>query len=126
VNPEAAALAEFSKQAEAYVALQKKLAAASGAKLTETANQAEIAVREKKLGENIRRARAAAKPGEVFNPGAAKVFKRLISTDFNQRTGQKKRLADETPGPRPPGDQSDLSEHGPACHISGHAARGAP
>lgn len=106
VNPDAAALAEFRKQADAYVALHKKIAAAYGTKLTETPSQAKISAREKLLGEAIRQARATAKPGDIFNPAAAKVFKRLIEVDYKSRSGQKRRLvegtaAEEIPAFRP-------------------------
>ena len=106
VNPEGAALAEFRKDVDAYVAFQKKVAATFGAKLDETANQAEIAAREKLLGDAIRKARAEAKPGDIFNPVAVKVFKRLIVVDYKSRAGQKRRLvegtaAEEIPAFRP-------------------------
>lgn len=94
--PEKAAVAEFSKQVDAYVALQKKVASAFKAEQTETASQAKISAREKLLGEAIRQARATAKPGEIFNPGVATFFKRLIQVDYKSRAGQKRRLVEGT------------------------------
>jgi hypothetical protein len=95
-NPDAAALAEFGKRVGAYVALRNKAASAFGAKLNETASQAEIAAREKKLGEAIRQARATAKQGDILIPAAAEVFKRLIMADYKSRAGQKRRLVEGT------------------------------
>jgi hypothetical protein len=97
-NRDATGLAAFVAQAEAYVALQKKLGSTLDITLTETASQAEIASREKALGDAVRRARSTVKRGSIFNDNAARVLRRIVRADYRQRTGQKKRLQeDEVP-----------------------------
>jgi hypothetical protein len=105
-NPEAVALAEFDKRVHDYVALHKTVASKVGATLDETASQAAISEREKKLGEAIRQARKDAKPGDIFGPEVTKALKRLVAADYKARGGQKLRLvegttSDEIPAFRP-------------------------
>jgi hypothetical protein len=61
-NPMAVTLADFSKRVDDYAGLHKRLAGQVG-ELDETKSPAEIAAREKKLGDAIRAARADAKQG---------------------------------------------------------------
>jgi hypothetical protein len=90
-----AGLAEFEKQVAAYVAWRKTTAGSIDAKLRETANQNEIAAREKALGDQVRKSRVQAKQGDIFNKTAAAVFRRILMADYKARTPQKKHLADD-------------------------------
>ena len=69
VNPRGLAVFEFNKRLADYVALHKR-EAGNVPKLKETDSPAQIAEREKLLGDAIRQARAGAKPGELFEPVA--------------------------------------------------------
>lgn len=101
VNPQAAAIADFSKRITAYVDLQKKLTTGLPI-LKRTDDPAEIALRETALGEAIRAGRAGAQPGDILTPEAGRVFRRVIKHDFRSRTvrGQKV-VRDEIPHFRP-------------------------
>jgi hypothetical protein len=90
-----AGIAEFEKQVAAYVGWRKTTAGSIDAKQRETASQAEIAAKEKALGDQVRKSRVQAKPGDIFNKTAAAVFRRIIMADYKARTPQKKRLADD-------------------------------
>ena len=76
-NPTAVALADFTKRVNEYVALHNRLAAKVG-ELDETKSPAEIAAREKNLGEAIRMARMDAKQGDLFTPDISAIIKKLI------------------------------------------------
>src|SRR6185503_11820595 len=67
VNPKAAELKEFSDRVAKYVELHKK-ADGDVPSLKRTDDPAEIASREKLLGEAIRAARKDAKVGDIFTP----------------------------------------------------------
>jgi hypothetical protein len=84
VNSTAAVLADFTKRVNDYVALHKRLADRFG-QIDETKSQAEIAKREKTLGDAIRAARADAKPGDILTRRAAAIFKRLIAEEYQRR-----------------------------------------
>lgn len=56
-NPTAAALADFNKRLQDYVALHRKLAKETG-EIDETKSPREITDRERALGEQVRAARA--------------------------------------------------------------------
>jgi hypothetical protein len=56
---------EFNKRIDEYMKVRQN-AVSAFKPLKEDANQAEIAAREKALGEAIRTARASAKPGEIY------------------------------------------------------------
>lgn len=110
VNSSAAALADFTKHLQVYMDTRQK--AVSGFQpLKEDADQAEIASREKALGEAIRTARAGAKPGDVLTPAVAGVLRPLIKADFSRRSAQgKKVMLDEMPHFRPVVNQTYPSE----------------
>lgn len=84
VNSTAAVLADFNKRVNDYAALHERLADMFG-QLDETNSQAEIARREKALGDAIRAARADAKPGDILTRRAAEIFKKLIAEDSRRR-----------------------------------------
>jgi hypothetical protein len=97
VNPQAAAMADFTRRITAYLDLQKRVTAGLPP-LKRTADPSEIAVREAALGDAIRAGRAGARPGDILTPEAARVFRRLIKSDFQRRTPRGQRMVrDEIP-----------------------------
>jgi hypothetical protein len=103
-NPTAAALADFTKRVNDYVALHKRVASQVG-ELDETKSPAEIASREKNLGEAIRLARAGAKQGDLFTPEVSAIFKKVIQQESRNRSPrvreQRKDAEDEVPAFKP-------------------------
>lgn len=95
VNPQAAAIADFSKRVTAYVDLTKKLTEGLPP-LKRTDDASEIASRETALGDAIRAGRIGARPGDIFTRASARILRRIIKDDFRQRSrqGQKVMLDD--------------------------------
>jgi len=87
---EASAMADFSNRVAAYLELTKGITEGLPP-LKRTDDPAEIASREAAFGAAIRAGRAGARPGDLFTPEAARVFRRTIKNDFRQRPkgGQK-------------------------------------
>jgi hypothetical protein len=106
VDEHAAAIADFNKRVAAYVVLAKTLTEGLPP-LKKTDDPTEIAAREVAMGNAIRAGRAGARPGDILTPKVAKVFRRLIKTDFRSRPreGQKVML-DEIPHFRPKVNQT--------------------
>ena len=77
VNPQAAALADFQRRLEAYMALHAEAAKGRG-ELKETANPAEIREAETTLAERIRAARRGARQGDIFTPEIRHTLRRLM------------------------------------------------
>ncbi len=101
VNEQAAAVAEFQHRVEAYVELAKT-ATAGLPPLKRTDDPTEIASREVAMGDAIRAARTAAKPGDIFTKDAAKGFRKIIKRDFRQRTKEGQQvMRDDIPHFRP-------------------------
>jgi hypothetical protein len=92
VNPDAGLVAAFTEKVQAYDKLRKDLAKDSPP-LKETNNPAEIANAEKALAAKIRVARAAAKPGDIFTPATAAMFRRLIRPPMVTGTDAKENKA---------------------------------
>jgi hypothetical protein len=91
------AIADFSQRVTAYLASTTKLTEGVPP-LKRTDDPAEIASREVALGEAIRAGRAGAKPGDIFTPDIARLFRRVIKNDFRQRPlGGRKVMLDEIP-----------------------------
>jgi len=84
-NPSAAAIADFTARVNDYITLQKKLAEKVGP-LDESKTPAQIASREKALGEAIRVDRAGAKQGDIFTPSVSAVFTDVIRDEFRGRS----------------------------------------
>ena len=84
-TPNAATLADFRKRADEYVALQKKLGETVGP-FDETMSPAEIAERERALGQAIIAARAGARRGDIFAPAAGALFQTIIREEFAHRS----------------------------------------
>jgi hypothetical protein len=97
LNKHAAAIADFNKRIAAYVVFAKTLTDGLPP-LKRTDDPVEIAAREVAMGSAIRAGRTGARPGDILTPEVAKVFRRLIKTDFRSRPreGQKVML-DEIP-----------------------------
>jgi hypothetical protein len=77
VNPDAQVLADFKARIDKYVEIRKK-ADDSAPPLKKTDDAAEIKTAQLALGERIGAARAGVKPGEIFTPEIAALFRRLI------------------------------------------------
>ena len=64
----------------------------------ETGDPAKISSREKALGEAIAKARATAKPGDIFGADMAVHFKRILAEDWKSRSpADRKALFNELP-----------------------------
>ena len=97
VNPQASAIADFSKRVTAYVDLTKRVTEGVPP-LKRTDDPSEIALRERALGDAIRAGRAGARPGDILTPESARVFRRVIKNDFRHRPRQgQKVMLDEIP-----------------------------
>jgi hypothetical protein len=100
-NPTAAALAEFTKQINDYMAEHKK-AEAAVPDVKKGATPAEVMVFEKGLAERIKAARAAAKQGDVFTPDVVPILKKIFADYYQRRSGREIRLLfDEVPNFKP-------------------------
>ena len=84
VNPEAEAMAEFSKRVAAYVALQKKVESTLPPQ-KKTDDPERINDHVTNLAAGIRAARPAAKAGDCF-AGASDQFRRIIKEDAHERS----------------------------------------
>jgi len=100
-NPTAAALAEFTKQLNAYMDLHKK-EESSVPEVKKGATPAEVMVFEKALSERIKATRATAKQGDVFVPDVVPVLKKIFADYYQRRSGREIRLLfDEVPNFKP-------------------------
>jgi hypothetical protein len=102
VNPQAAALAEFSKRLQAYLQLRADL----GKKLepmAPTGSASELEARQQSLAAGLRSARAHAKPGDLIPVAVQEQIRKTVSADFRRRTPATKNAAlEEVPnGPLP-------------------------
>jgi len=90
VNAEAAALQDFQMRLDAYLKLRASLV--KGLKpLTTTPSPVELAARQAALAAAIRRARAAARPGDLVPPNVAAQIAKAIRDDFNRRSAADER-----------------------------------
>ncbi len=95
---DAAALATMNDGLEAYMDLHRKLEGGLPA-LPEHATPQQIDRNQRMLGQLMRKARADAKPGEIFTPEARPVIKRLLAQVFDGPDGRqlKASIMDENP-----------------------------
>jgi hypothetical protein len=100
VNPDAKILADFKAKVEAYDQLRKDLAK-KAPPLKKTDDPAEIALAEKALAQQIRAARASARPGDIFTPETQRVFRRLLNPTLKGDEGieNKTVLKEDRPPP---------------------------
>jgi hypothetical protein len=92
------AVAEFRKRCEAYVALHKKIEAGLP-KLPENATPEQIEKALVGLSQGIVAARAGAKQGDIFVPGAQDYLRSALMAVFKERDGKQVRssILDENP-----------------------------
>jgi hypothetical protein len=91
------AATSFINHVNDYVALRAKVDDGIP-KLTETADPKKIAERERALGDALMKARATAKPGDVFVPEFQSELAKIIKADFAKRTSaERKALIVELP-----------------------------
>lgn len=81
----ATGIAEFHERARAFAQLHQRLAREVG-ELDETKSQREIAERATRLAQALQAARPGVKPGNIFTPRAARVFRDLIRREYRRRT----------------------------------------
>jgi len=109
VNPQAEAMAAFSKRVNDYLSLQKKIEATLPSQKS-TGDPAEIKRHVSQLADAIRSARTGAKAGEVFN-GASEQFRQIIRDDAKNRSVRDAFAAmQEVPKRTPPRVNADYPE----------------
>jgi hypothetical protein len=92
VNADAAALQDFQMRLEAYLKLRAGLV--KGLKpLASTPSAAELAARQAVLAGAIKKARAAARPGDLVPQGVAAQIAKTIRDDFTRRTAAAERAS---------------------------------
>ena len=98
VNPDAAALAEFTARVDEYVAIHKEVAKGD-AKPRQTEDPAEITAAKKTLAGRVQAARVTAKQGDIFTPAVQPVFRRLLAPELKGEDGHdaKAVLKDDAP-----------------------------
>jgi hypothetical protein len=99
VNRDARALAGFLERMNQYVALHKKLED-SLPHLSKESSPQQIDKHQRSLGEMIRKARAGAKPGDIFTPESQTAIKALLARVLGGADGPglKASIMDENPG----------------------------
>jgi len=78
-------LANFKKRVDGYMTLHKQAVARVGT-LDPTKSPKQIHDREEALGNALRAARAGVKPGDLFEPQAAAIFRTIIYNEFKHRS----------------------------------------
>lgn len=100
VNARAAVLADFNARVKAYVELRDKANAGVPAQ-KETTSPAEIAATQKALATKVRVARMSAKPGDVFAPSIAKLFRSLLVPELKGTDGAQTKATIKADQPQP-------------------------
>jgi len=100
VNADAALAVEFTKRAQAYVAIHKKAAGQLPA-LPKEATPQQIDQHQRALGRLIEQARPKAPPGDIFTKEIRAYFRRQLEGAFSGPEGRqlKASIMDENPGP---------------------------
>ena len=99
VNRDAQVLVDFKTRVEKYVELRKKLDHGTPT-LKKTDDAAQIKEAQTALAQDIRRARAGAKPGDIFTAEIAAEFKRLLHPEAKEPE-TKAAIKDDNPGAIP-------------------------
>lgn len=86
VNADAAALADFKKRVDDYVALHRRVAKRVPP-LKETNNPAEITHAQAALEQALSAARATAKPGDLFTPAVRTAFRKVLIPEMKGEDG---------------------------------------
>jgi hypothetical protein len=99
VNPDAKVQSEFTERVEQYVALRNKLAS-EAPPLPKDAEPEQMAAHQSALLKELSRARAGAKPGDIFTPETRALIRRLLANARKQPTGDeaKSAIQEENPG----------------------------
>jgi hypothetical protein len=102
VNADAQIQQDFQKRVQAYMDLHNRMLK-QAPPLKKTDDPAEIKAATKSLADAIRGARANAKPGEIFTPETAQLFRRLMYPEVAGPGGKetKNRIKDEGPAAIP-------------------------
>jgi hypothetical protein len=85
VNPLAEEMVDFKKRIDAYLDLRKAIASKMP-EVKETGDPAKISQREKALGLAIAKARASAKPGDIFGLKMSKYIQHALAEDWKTRS----------------------------------------
>ena len=88
VNADAALISDFTKRVNEYVKIHKKALSAVHT-LKPTDSPEAISRHEKELAHQIQEAREDAKPGDIFSPEIADVFRRLLIVSTKGTNGAK-------------------------------------
>jgi hypothetical protein len=105
-----ATFGDFGKRVTAYLDLTKTVTKGLPT-LKRTDDPSEIASRERALGNAIQSARSEARRGDIFTADAARVFRRVIKSDFRHRPSQgQKVMLDEIPHFHPKVNETYPSE----------------
>lgn len=97
VNPFAQAMVDFKQRVGGYMKLRDEITKKIP-EVKETGDPAKIHTREKALGEAIAKARADAKPGDVFGADMVGYFKQILAEDWKSRSpADRKALFNELP-----------------------------
>jgi hypothetical protein len=91
-NPDSAVLADFNARLGKYIKLQRGLAKKS-LDLKETINPAEIKAAQEVLAAKIQAVRKNARPGDIFTPQVAAMFKRLMYPELKGAEGRETKQA---------------------------------
>lgn len=90
-NPDSAVLAEFNQRLDRFVKIQRALLKKEP--ISEEATPTEIKARQERLAAQLRAIRRHAKPGDIFTPRVAALFKRLINPELKGAEGRETRQA---------------------------------
>ena len=98
VNADAKVLAAFGERVKQYDALRNKVDGGA-AKQTQTDDPEKLVAQKKALATNIQKARAGAKPGDIFTPDVQPVLKRLLKPALKGSDGadNSKAIKEEQP-----------------------------
>lgn len=103
VNPDAGLAADFKKRVDDYVKLREKAAAAAPVDLQQKSKPADIDSAEKSMAIQIRDARPAAKPGDIFTPATQALFRRMLKPPLAKgpdAADNKAIIKDDAPAPK--------------------------
>ena len=95
-NPDAAILADFNARLDNYGKKQRVLM--KKLPLSEDSTPAQIKARQEALAADLRAIRTNAKPGDIFTPQVAALFKRLINPEVKEQPRETKQALEEEDG----------------------------
>jgi len=98
-NPDAQQLVDFTNRVNDYIATRKSVDAAAPP-LKQTDEPAQIHQAQQALAVRLQAARATAKQGDIFTPGIAAQFRKLLRPETRD-TGTKEAIKDDNPGAIP-------------------------